>query len=76
MIHNPPCKECLVRSMCLFSYGNSYPPSPPWDVKSWNLRSKLCNILFEFLINNKAFGMPESKKALKRIEAKVIIPIW
>lgn len=61
MIHNPPCKECLVRSMCLFGYGNSNPPPPAWDVKSWNLRAKPCNILYEFLINNKAFGIPEFK---------------
>jgi len=58
MEFNPPCTNCLVRGMCLFIYDSNPPPSA-FQAKSWNLRTKSCNILYEFLINNEGFGRSE-----------------
>ena len=51
MKYNPPCKECLVRSMCLTFYLSNYLYSSPV------IKSKPCNILYEFLLNNKNFRL-------------------
>lgn len=48
MKYNPPCKECLVQSMCLKANDNV---SPPW------IRTRLCGKLNEFIITNKFIKM-------------------
>lgn len=53
MKNNPPCKECLVRGMCLLVFGTQ------------KLKTKSCNMLYEFLINSEYFGMPEIKPIMR-----------
>ncbi len=48
MEFNPPCKECLVQSMCLKYYNDI---SPPW------IRTRLCANLNEFILANKFIEM-------------------
>ena len=48
MKYNPPCKKCLVQSMCLKPNDNVL---SPW------IRTRLCVILNEFILINKFIKM-------------------
>lgn len=51
MKYNPPCKECLVQGMCITHHDYFSEPF---------VTTKACNILYEFITNNKYFEIPES----------------